>query len=90
MNRLMSPSLMSWKDFTRAPGMPTTIPEKIIREIPLPIPFSVICSPSHMMSTVPAVRVSMVMMRKVQPGSRTTGTPPGLYMVSRPTAMPKP
>ena len=37
-----------------------------------------------------AKRVSMVMIRNVQPGSRTTGEPPGLYMVSRPTAMPKP
>ena len=73
-----------------APGMPTTMPEKMISEMPLPMPFSVICSPSHMMSTVPAVRVSMVISRKVQPGSITTAAPPGLYMVSRPTAMPKP
>jgi hypothetical protein len=30
-----------------ADGKPETIPAKIIIEIPLPIPFSVICSPNH-------------------------------------------
>ena len=30
---------------------------KMIREIPLPMPRSVICSPSHMMNAVPVVSV---------------------------------
>ena len=39
-------------------GRPTTIPVKISSDIPLPIPRSVICSPSHMMNAVPVVSVS--------------------------------
>ncbi len=37
-------------------GSPATMPPKMISEMPLPMPRSVICSPSHMTSTVPAVR----------------------------------
>jgi len=43
-------------------------PAKMIREIPLPIPRSVICSPSHMMNAVPAVNVTTAMILKAQPG----------------------
>ena len=38
-------------------GRPTTMPVKISSDMPLPMPRSVICSPSHMMKAVPAVRV---------------------------------
>ena len=44
----------------------------MMSEMPLPIPRSVICSPSHMMNAVPVVMDTIVMMRKSQPGSRTT------------------
>ncbi len=40
-------------------GIPATILVKIIKDIPLPIPFSVIISPSHISQSVPAVIVSM-------------------------------
>ena len=58
-------------------------------EMPLPMPFSEICSPSHMMRAVPVVSVSMVISRKGQPGSGTSTSPPCGCMLSRPTAMPK-
>jgi hypothetical protein len=55
---------------------------------PLPIPFSEICSPSHMINAVPVVRVSMVRSRKPQPGSGTRIAPVWLRILSRPTAIP--
>ena len=66
------------------------MPQKMISEMPLPIPRSVICSPSHMTSTEPAVKVIIVTSRKCQPGLSTMGEPAGLVIFSRPTAMPKP
>ena len=39
------------------PGIRETIPAKMMKLIPLPIPFSVISSPSHIRRTEPAVRV---------------------------------
>ena len=36
-------------------GILATIPAKMIREIPFPTPFSLICSPSHIRKAVPAV-----------------------------------
>ena len=36
--------------------------------MPLPMPRSVICSPTHIMNAVPVVSVSMLMKRKPQPG----------------------
>ena len=50
------------------PGMPITMPAKMISEMPLPMPRSVICSPSHMMNAVPVVSVIIIMSRKPQPG----------------------
>jgi len=55
-----SPVLINLNVFPTADGNPDIIPEKIIREIPFPIPFSVICSPSHMRKDVPAHKVIMV------------------------------
>ncbi len=47
------------------------MPAKMISEMPLPMPRSVICSPSHMMNAVPVVSVRiMVRKRKPQPGLR--------------------
>ena len=69
---VMSPILALENMRTAASGMPVTIPAKMISEMPLPMPRSVICSPSHMMNDVPVVSDSMVIMRKPQPGSVTT------------------
>ena len=57
-------------------GKRSTIPEKMSSEMPLPMPRSVICSPSHMMNAVPAVKLTTVMKRKVQLGSLTTDSAP--------------
>ena len=46
-----------------AMGRRATMPMVITKEIPLPIPRSVICSPSHMRSRVPVVSSSVVRMR---------------------------
>ena len=54
--------------FWTAPGRPTTMPAKMIRDMPLPMPRSVICSPSHMMNAVPVVRVRIIISRKPHPG----------------------
>ena len=39
--------------------MPSTMPAKMMSEMPLPMPRSVICSPTHIMKAVPVVSVSM-------------------------------
>ena len=49
-------------------GSPTTIPAKISSDMPLPMPRSVICSPSHMMKALPVVSVSMVIRMNPTPG----------------------
>ena len=41
-------------------GIRAAMPVKISRDMPLPMPRSVICSPSHMMTPVPAVMTSTV------------------------------
>ena len=60
------------------------MPAKMISEMPLPMPRSVICSPSHMMNAVPVVSVIIVISRKPQPGSSTTDAPPGAWIVLEP------
>ena len=52
-----APVLPSSNVLKIAKGRLATIPEKIIIEIPLPKPFSVICSPSHIRNIVPDVIV---------------------------------
>ena len=42
---------------SRPSGNRATIPAKMIKEIPLPIPYAVICSPIHINKHVPAVRM---------------------------------
>ena len=59
---------------TTSTGVRATIPMKMMSEIPLPIPRSVIISPSHMMKIVPAVIVRMVKSRKPNPGFGTIAT----------------
>jgi hypothetical protein len=86
---LSSPVAIRWYELTTADGSRTTMPAKMMREMPLPMPRSEICSPSHMIRAVPVVRVSMVMRRKPQPGTGTSERPPWGCMLSRPTAMPK-
>ena len=49
-------------------GISATIPEKIISDIPFPIPLCVICSPSHIKKTVPATIVVTVEILKNVPG----------------------
>ena len=57
-----------WSNVRRiASGSFTTMPAKMISDMPLPMPRSVICSPSHMMNIVPVVSVSIVIRRKPQP-----------------------
>ena len=48
---------------------------KMMSEMPLPIPCSVIFSPSHMTKIVPAVWVMMVERVKMKPGFGTIGSP---------------
>ena len=60
------------------PGIAATMPAKMMSEMPLPTPNSVIFSPSHIMKAVPAVNVRMVINRKPQPGDVTTAMPSGL------------
>ncbi len=64
------------------------MPAKMISEMPLPTPRSLICSPSHMTKAQPVVRVSMVIRRKPQPGLSTSEAPPGVVVRSRKMAMP--
>ena len=49
----------------------STIEKKIISEAPLPRPRSVICSPSHMTNTAPAVRKSAISVLNPKPGDVT-------------------
>ena len=51
------------------------MPAKMMSEMPLPMPRSVICSPSHMMKAVPVVSESMVRSSKPRPGLSTTSPP---------------
>ncbi len=50
-----------------APGRPATIPARMIIEIPLPMPRSVICSPSHIRNIVPVVIVTVATNRNGKP-----------------------
>ncbi len=51
-----------------APGKPSMIEKKISSDAPLPMPRSVICSPSHITKIAPVVRTSDVESRNVTPG----------------------
>jgi hypothetical protein len=47
------------------------MPAKMISEMPLPRPRSVICSPSHIRNIVPVTSVIAEITRNVKPGSMT-------------------
>ena len=63
--------------------------KKMIKEIPFPIPLSVICSPNHMRKAVPAVKVRTVIARNDHPGEGTIKLPVGLFIASNPMAIPE-
>ena len=67
----IAPVLPNSNVVTNALGISATIPEKIISEIPLPIPLWVICSPSHIKKIVPATIVVTVVTLKNIPGLMT-------------------
>ena len=79
----IAPVLPNSKVVTRALGISATIPEKIIKEIPLPIPLWVICSPNHIKKIVPATIVVTVEILKKIPGLMTRSAED-----SNPTASP--
>ena len=75
-----------WKN----PGtMPSMIEKKIRRLIPLPMPRSVICSPTHMMKMAPVVSVSTVSMRKLHTDSIDTALRDSMN-TAKPYACPAP
>ena len=61
------------------------MPAKMISDMPLPTPRSVICSPSHMINAVPVVSEMMVIKTNPKPGLITIFP----CMACRPVAMPK-
>ena len=67
----MAPVLPNSNVVTNALGISATIPEKMINEIPLPIPLWVICSPNHIKKIVPATIVVTVVTLKNIPGLMT-------------------
>ena len=72
----MAPRCTCWIELKTAVGKPATMPAKMMSEMPLPIPRSVICSPSHMTNAVPVVRVRIAMRTNASlpasdPGSRS-------------------
>ena len=70
-----------------AAGSWETIPVKIIKDIPLPIPLCVTCSPNHIKNNVPLTKVMTVINLKYMPGLVTALTPCDV-MFSIPTATP--
>ena len=71
-----------------AEGSPATMPAKMMMEMPLPMPRSLTCSPSHIRKMVPATSVVTAVIRKPQPGSMTTGSAPACW-ASRAIATPR-
>ena len=68
---LMAPVRTNSSKPPKALGKPAAMPAKIRMEMPLPRPRSVICSPSHIRNMVPAVRLTMAVTRKPNPGANT-------------------
>ncbi len=71
-----SPVLTSSSVPPTAAGKPATIPAKMIIDIPLPIPRSVTCSPSHIKNMVPVTNVTAAVKIKLTPGFITSGAAP--------------
>ena len=61
--------------------MSQTMPAKMISEMPLPMPRSVICSPSHMMNAVPVVSEIIVIDVEVPAWDRAPPRRTGAYWV---------
>ena len=65
---LTTPLLMNWSRWME-PGQSRSRIEKVMRRlIPLPMPRSVICSPSHMTKMAPVVSVTTMIRRDAMPG----------------------
>jgi len=73
----ISPFLSESHTLMAALGKPATIPANISRDIPFPIPFSVILSPTHTKNMVEETREMMVVKENRMPGSDTMGVPFG-------------
>jgi hypothetical protein len=72
-------------------GRPATMPAKIRREMPLPTPRSVICSPSHITKMEPTAREKAARSRNpVGERVETTTSRPGWFWLWAREAMPKP
>jgi len=71
-----------------AEGRPATMPAKMISEIPLPIPRSVICSPSHMRNIVPVTSETAGSKDESIAGLDDDGSPADRLPAARATAMP--
>ena len=69
--QLITPDSVASQVDTMAPGKPSMMEKKISSEAPLPMPCSVICSPSHMMNRAPVVRTSVVLSTNRIPVSST-------------------
>ena len=63
-----SPIRTKLKRLPVAEGIEAIIDTAIISDNPFPMPLFVICSPSHITKKVPAVKVAMVITKKVKPG----------------------
>ena len=72
MAEFISPVLTSSSVPPIADGRPETMLARMIIEMPLPIPRSVICSPSHMRNSVPVTSVTMAVKTKLKPGLMTS------------------
>ncbi len=71
-----------------SPGMTAMTWVKIISDMPLPTPRSVISSPSHMMTAVPAVmQMTMVPMVKTVGFGMSFSVQPGIRLLERASAM---
>ena len=64
----ISPVLTSSRVPPMADGRPEMMLERMIIEMPLPMPRSVICSPSHIRKIVPVTSVTTAVKTKLKPG----------------------
>ena len=58
-NAIASEKFGAAQNAPRAPGARLTMPAKMMKLMPLPMPRSVMSSPSHIRTTAPAVRVAI-------------------------------
>ncbi len=79
-NAVTTPDLTNWSSWSEPGQRRSRIENVMSRLIPLPMPRSVICSPSHMTKMAPAVSVTTMISREANPGD---GTAPGMDSVNR-------